>query len=1232
MTKKQNLSNCESEKIKILQKFFRKILFCRFLKKKFIDKLNVLHENLAKIMNHIQYCQDLEILDSDIYSNLMNNLNLLTKEYDEFKYTIDVLNAYLFRKKYFMFFKKLRDIEEKLFLVYSDSGSCSLKELFNIHMDFDTSLKNQTEKSLTLFNLYNIIFKPISFDKYTRNFNTCNSSYSEVNNALNEKSDVNTTNNAINTILNYDLHKISTSISKQKEISASASFMNTKTDEEIQSDINFIMKNVNDYPIFLNKMQTSDEQSQMIKLFVPIDKNGDIVFVCKGFFIKDSLNIHRKDILISTKINKLRNTNDCKLVNQDFKNAFIEQLSLKDLVIKSVDELNKKIYDAYDSLNKIKQKTILALMKDFSCLNNNKKAEQLTILLINKNDKNSQYLAYLLYDMITDESSKLANNSNVYKKLHWTIQKRFKITIDEINTNNNKLMHITEDDITYEKRIHLMKVDDNVKQKALEKYKEITSKSNDSSSKAQQYLDGILKIPFNIHRKEKILEYLSIFSFKMSIFCQNVSDALIEINSCNNNNLDVVLINFLEDIVTNNKNSKMTATLIDMILTDIRFNYFNIPLRINKNKLIELIKDLNYTNIKKIITTIKKTCNLKNLMLKNGEIIKLTNKNEKIDMEIIIEQFISYVNFKHDDLLRSLTDEKIDFFKKMLLAIDSNSNINTKNILTIHKKSSSLYKNMYDKFLDLDKDWNNYKIEKYKYIQNARKCLNEAVFGHNEAKNQIERIIAQWMSGELSGYCFGFEGPPGTGKTSIAKKGLTKCLVDEDGTSRPFSFIAMGGSSNGSTLEGHSYTYVGSTWGKIVDVLMETKCMNPIIFIDELDKISKTEHGKELIGILTHLTDSTQNTEFCDKYFSGIKIDLSRVLFIFSYNSPENIDPILLDRIHRVKFSSLKKPEKIHIAKNYLLKEICSSVGFNINDIIISDEILSKIIDEYTFEPGARKLRERLFEIVREINLRAILNEPVNGDKITFPFELKIEHLTNDIFIKKITITTKKIIKNPRIGQVNGLYATNYGLGGITFIESYKIPMNTSSLDLELTGQQGNVMKESMKVAKTVAWNILPISIKTKIKSEMKTIGNYGLHIHCPEAATPKDGPSAGLAITTAIISVLTQIPINNEIAMTGEINLNGKALEIGGLESKLYGAKRAGVKTVLIPRENEKDLNVIKLETCNNELFIDFNIIIVDTIWDVLSHILMKNDIQFNNHIINENNMECVDNDITFI
>ena len=194
----------------------------------------------------------------------------------------------------------------------------------------------------------------------------------------------------------------------------------------------------------------------------------------------------------------------------------------------------------------------------------------------------------------------------------------------------------------------------------------------------------------------------------------------------------------------------------------------------------------------------------------------------------------------------------------------------------------------------------NNKSKTFSNIEKIRDTLEESVHGHEKAKRQVERIIGQWITGEQSGYCFGFEGPPGVGKTSLAKLGLANCLKDEDGVSRPFAFIAIGGASNSSTLDGHNYTYVGSTWGKIVDILMEKKCMNPIIFIDELDKVSKTEHGKEIIGILTHLIDSTQNSAFQDKYFTGIDLDLSKALFIFSYNDVEAIDSIIISSIFPV--------------------------------------------------------------------------------------------------------------------------------------------------------------------------------------------------------------------------------------------------------------------------------------------------------------------------------------------
>jgi ATP-dependent Lon protease len=242
----------------------------------------------------------------------------------------------------------------------------------------------------------------------------------------------------------------------------------------------------------------------------------------------------------------------------------------------------------------------------------------------------------------------------------------------------------------------------------------------------------------------------------------------------------------------------------------------------------------------------------------------------------------------------------------------------------------------FDEFIN---DWDNFKLNKKMYMKEVDKILDKCTYGQTEAKDQMKRIIGQWMNGVSKGQCFGLCGPPGVGKTTLCKNGLAKCLFDENGEERPFAFLPLGGATNGSILEGHHYTYLGSTWGKIVDILIETKCMNPIIYIDELDKISKTEHGREIISILTHITDQSQNKEFYDRYFTSIPIDLSNVLFIFSYNDRDNIDKILLDRIQEINIKPLSIREKIIISQNYIIPDILNNVGFTTSEIIFTNDI-----------------------------------------------------------------------------------------------------------------------------------------------------------------------------------------------------------------------------------------------------------------------------------------------------
>ena len=256
-------------------------------------------------------------------------------------------------------------------------------------------------------------------------------------------------------------------------------------------------------------------------------------------------------------------------------------------------------------------------------------------------------------------------------------------------------------------------------------------------------------------------------------------------------------------------------------------------------------------------------------------------------------------------------------------------------------------------------------VQQYaKFLTGVHNTLNQTVYGHVEAKDQILRILAQWMTNPQSrGHCIGIQGPMGVGKSSLVKDGISKAL------NIPFAFIALGGASDGSFLDGFSVTYEGSIYGKISEVLMKAQCMNPIIFFDELDKVSNSSRGDEIIGILTHLTDSVQNEKFNDKYFGEIDLDLSKCLFVFSYNDENLINPILRDRMIQIHVKGYSPQDKLEIAKNYLLPSIFQQYLFNSTDIVFSDEIINKIIQRVPEEQGVRNLRRGIESIVSWLNM-----------------------------------------------------------------------------------------------------------------------------------------------------------------------------------------------------------------------------------------------------------------------
>jgi ATP-dependent Lon protease len=811
-----------------------------------------------------------------------------------------------------------------------------------------------------------------------------------------------------------------------------------------------------------------------------------------------------------------------------------QSFSLRDILIYGNEDMVKKYKTILNQAKNIKSDRIESSIKRFTEIKMESQRNMLINLLIYNKDEEIQYMTYLLYDLITiGPSNEMNEQMIIYESFPPNVKEYFKDAMKHTLNYTQKMNDMYDNSkVKLEHQIYTLKVPDNVKEKAMIKLKEIKGKSDESGAKAKQYLEGLLKIPFNNYREEPILRATKELNavFQRSLHQTKKVKLLTDIEQKDNyTNLEMMryatTINNEIETIFNKKTylSNLNEKKINAI-----FKY------LKKNKLIELttpaFNKLNDIHRKKIITKAINSCSQREMVSINSSI----NKNES-----------HYEKIYSDNLM---IKNEIECFGNEI-----------------------------------------------KGIENA---LDESVYGHTHAKNQIMKIIGQWITGEQNGYCFGFEGSPGVGKTSLAKKGLSNCLTDTDGTKRPFSFIALGGSCNGSTLEGHGFTYVNSSWGRIADILMDSRCMNPIIYIDELDKVSKSEHGKEIIGILTHLIDYTQNDGFQDKYFSGIDIDLSRALIIFSYNDPSQIDRILLDRIHRIKFDNLTTNEKIVIANKYIIPEINKKMGFS-NIVELSEDIITNIINLYTNEPGVRKLKEILFDLYGEVNIELL---KTNSDIEKFPLKITMENIENKYLKRYCKIREKMVHTDNASGIINGLWANVLGKGGIIPIEVSFCPSNTI-LDLKLTGMQGDVMKESMNVSKTVAWNLTDNKIKSKLYKEHEENKSKGIHIHCPDGAVSKDGPSAGTAITLAIYSVLNNLKIRCDVAITGEIDLIGNVTAIGGLEDKILGGVRAGVKKFIFPKENETEYN----KFCEkNSPYSEIEFIMVENVKDTFKHIFV--------------------------
>lgn len=1046
---------------------------------------------LQKTLLSLQKYKQLDIIAA-------NDINIATQKIENIYIELD--NNYFSKNKITNMIKNLNIIKNDIYKLLKSYGTENLSDLLNICLE--DQYKSYTDWDENKYKLLEKFFHPINFKVIEWNKNVVINS-----NKVIEKNKI-----------------VEDFVIAEKSVNLD-SFDLCRTSDAF---------NLKVYGIKIAIHNLKEKSTYIVAGII-----DDLLITCLN---NDFLSKKLKDII--TKATSNEN------YNEKTTQRFIQSLSLKELLIYSTDELIKK-YDGYNSqIMLIKHKPVSQIVKEF--INCDLYGQRNTIiqLLLKVDEHEYQYLAYLLYDLLSNDNNGTIDTSEqtkLFDSLPWRIKNYFKDAMKKTIAYTNNLSDFDNTKIPLEQQICLMKVSDSVKEKAMTKLKEVKAKNDDNGSKARNYLDGLLKIPFGVYKKEWIFTVMNDIKEKFNLLITNVKK---------------IDKNFSIEYKNIDNNDNLTNIEIKNTCQKIKLNY----LQCSNNLIIEKIIDF-YTHNQSRNNLIVNICNINNIIKKlNIKNYRLNHSGKKID-------------FMKDSIIKFIKD-----FQNNETVIKSLLNYKNVSDMTVNNSIKQDINYIENKWSDINN-----------YMNNSRKILDDAVHGHESAKDQIEKLLGQWINGEQKGYSFGFEGPPGCGKTTFAKKGLAKCLVDEHGDSRPFTFIAIGGQDNGSSLNGHNYTYVGSEWGKFVDILMKHKCMNPIIFIDELDKVSKTENGKEIIGILTHLIDSTQNDTFQDKYFNGIDLDMSKVLFIFSYNDVSAIDRILLDRIHRIKFEHLTLEDKIVISRKHLLPELYNNMGLS-SCIDLTDENIIFIIENYTNEPGIRKFKELLFEIIGEINLSLLKN----SDTVQLPIRI-----TNDeIKTKYLKDRHEKIIKcipfNSSVGIINGLWANSMGQGGIIPIEIKYFPSSTF-MELKLTGMQGDVMKESMTVAKTLATSLVNKNCMAKNIEYFEKTKMQGIHIHCPEGAVPKDGPSAGTAITSAIYSLLTNKKIKNTIAITGEINLQGNVTAIGGLDLKILGGIKGGVKEFIYPKENEKDFLDFYQKYQDKNLLQDIQFHIVENIHQVL-------------------------------
>ena len=441
-------------------------------------------------------------------------------------------------------------------------------------------------------------------------------------------------------------------------------------------------------------------------------------------------------------------------------------------------------------------------------------------------------------------------------------------------------------------------------------------------------------------------------------------------------------------------------------------------------------------------------------------------------------------------------------------------------------------------------------------LSEAEKILDADHYGLKDIKERIIEYISVGLLKKTGtkGYIICLVGPPGVGKTSIGKS-IARSL------NRKFFRFSLGGMRDEAEIKGHRRTYVGAMPGKILQALKFTKSANPVIMLDEVDKIGQSYHGDPASALLEVL-DPEQNSDFLDHYLD-CRFDLSNVLFIVTANTLDTIPSALLDRFEVLRLSGYIEEEKIQIAKKYLIKKTRLQVGLKAKDINFQTDALKTLINGYCREAGVRHLEKSINKILRKIATEKI-KQREGGKKKGLDDRVEINQKSIDKYLGKPIFTSDRYYKKDiQKGIVTGLAWTEYG-GSILYIEAVA---NCGKDRLQITGNAGDVMKESSSIAMSFLYSNKDYYLPKGFSSD-----NLEVHIHIPEGATPKDGPSAGIAMTTAMISLFNKKPVPVDIAMTGEITLTGKVLPIGGLKEKVIAAKRENIHHIIAPKKNKRD------------------------------------------------------------